>query len=182
MKSCLLILTAVFLNLAAQAQFRKTNKANSLGDHYMINGIIYNYDIASDKETPAAHVQVVVYQNHELYVAFFGGADGSYSFYLPIGYEYEVWFGGSAYVNKKIIIEATQFPEERQPQAVLFDLSLFRNVDGADFSVLNDPYGKIIYDPELDEIRPDEDYSVKPHAELDKAIKKAKKIMKSSKA
>lgn len=163
------------------AQFRKVNKSTSLENHFLISGIIYHYDILSDKEMPAANVQIAIYQDKDLYVAFFGGADGAYSFYLPVGFEYEVMFGGSAFVNKRVRIDATQFPEERKPREVLLDLSLFRNVEGADFSLLEEPYVHIIYDPEADRILPDEAYTIKRKTELDKAIKKAKKILKSAK-
>jgi len=182
MRSFLILLAVVLLNLSATAQLRKSTKSSSLENHYLISGVIYNCDWANDKETPAAYVQIVIYQNKELFVAFFGGADGTYSFYLPIGFEYEVAFGGSAFVNKKILLDAAQFPEERKPRKILFDVSLFRNVEGADFSTLEEPYGKIIYDPELDMIRPDEDYSVKRKLELERALKKARKILKSSKS
>ena len=182
MRLVLIILSVVFLNLPSFGQLRKTNKPTSYENHYLISGVIYNSDLATDKEEPAAFVQVVVYQNKELYVAFFGGEDGSYSFYLPIGSEYEVVFGGSAFVNKKILIDAKQFPEERKPREILFDISLFRNVEGADFSMLDEPYGKIIYDPEMDMIRPDEAFSAKRKLDLDKQIKKAKKLLKASKS
>lgn len=182
MRLFLIILSMVLLNLTSFAQLRKTNKPTSLENHYLISGIIYNYDLITDKETPAANVQIVIYQNKELYVAFFGGEDGAYSFYLPIGFEYEVAFGGSAFVNKKVLVDARQFPEERKPREILFDISLFRNVEGADFTTLNEPYGKIMYDPETDMIRPDEAFSSRKKIELEKELKKAKKLLKSSKS
>ena len=178
----MLILCALFVaTVPSLAQFRKISKSTTHENHYLISGVLYNYDIASGKETPAANVQIVIYQNRELYVAFFGGADGTYSFYLPVGFDYDVSFGGSAYVNKKVHVDATQFPEERKPREVLLDLSLFHHVDGADFSVLEQPFVNIQYDPEADQIRPDEAYTAKRKAELEKALKKARKVLKSSK-
>jgi len=182
MRLFLIILSVLFLNFTSYGQLRKTNKPTSYHNHYLINGVIYKYDLSTDKEEPAPFVQVVVYQNKELFVAFFGGEDGTYSFYLPIGFEYEVVFGGSAFVNKKVLIDAKQFPEERKPRTILFDISLFRNVEGADFSTLDEPYGKIIYDPEMDMIRPDEAFIAARKIELDKALKKAKKVLKASKS
>lgn len=179
----LLLILCVFFAVSPSSfgQFRKINKTTSLENHFLISGVLYNYDIASDKETPAANVQIVIYQNQELYVAFFGGADGAYSFYLPVGFDYDISFGGSAFVNKKVHVDATQFPEERKPREVLLDLSLFYHVDGADFSVLEQPFVNIVYDPEADLIRPDEAYTAKRKTELDKALKKARKVLKSAK-
>jgi hypothetical protein len=175
----LLVLSLVGLNL--EAQFRKVTKSASTENHFHISGVIYNLDFATSNETAASHAQVVVYQNKELYVAFFGGADGLYSFYLPVGFEYEVWFGGSAFVNKRVFIDATQLPEEKKPRDVTLDILLFRVVEGIDFSVLDEPYVRIAYDPESDQMRIDEEYTRKRKIELDRIIKKAKKLLQSAK-
>jgi hypothetical protein len=181
MKFSVLLIIAWLCVLPAEAQFRKVNKTPDTENHFLMNGIIYNYDIVKDQEMPASHVQIVIYQNKELYVAFFGGADGAYSFYLPIGYEYEVWFGGSAYVNKKLAVDATQMPEEKKPRSVVLDVSLFHAVEGVDFSMLNDPYARIFYDPETDAARTDDAFFKKQKVELDRAIKKAKKQLQTVK-
>jgi hypothetical protein len=181
MRSCVIFLCLIFAVGAADAQFRKITKAPSTENHFLISGVIYHYDIVKGNEVPAAHAQIVVYQNKELYVAFFGGADGTYSFYLPVGFEYEVWFGGSAFANKKVLMDATQMPEENKPREVIFDVSLFRSVEGADFSMLNEPYIIMAYDPESDNMRVNEEYMRKQKLELDKCLKKAKKLLQSAK-
>lgn len=181
MRGLILFLCLICTVDAVNAQFRKISKAPSTENHFVISGIVYHFDIAKGSETPAAHTQIVVYQNKELYVAFFGGADGSYSFYLPVGFEYEVWFGGSAFANKKVLIDATQLPEEKKPREVLLDVSLFRAVEGVDFSILNEPYVRMAYNPESDSMRPDDEYTRKRKVELDKSIKKAKKLLQSAK-
>ena len=101
MKTFALSILFVLSGISVEAQFRKIEKTPSTENHFHISGVIYHYDLVKGDELPAAHTQIVIYQNKELYVAFFGGADGLYSFYLPIGFEYEVWFGGSAFANKK---------------------------------------------------------------------------------
>jgi hypothetical protein len=181
MRSFLLFIGLFASVLSADAQFRKITKAPSTENHFLISGVIYHYDIVKGSEMPAAHTQIVVYQNKELYVAFFGGADGTYSFYLPVGFEYEVWFGGSAFANKKLSIDATQLPEEKKPREVSLDVSLFRAVEGVDFTILDEPYMRMAYDPESDNMRIDEEYTRKRKVELDKTLKKAKKLLQSAK-
>jgi hypothetical protein len=181
MRGIVLFLCLVFSVSATEAQFRKITKTPSTENHFLISGLIYHYDIVKGNEVPAAHAQIVVYQNKELYVAFFGGADGTYSFYLPVGFEYEVWFGGSAFANKKVRLDATQLPEEKKPREVALDVSLFRAVEGIDFSILNEPYVRMAYDPESDNMRLDEEYTRKRKVELDKSLKKAKKLLQSAK-
>ncbi len=181
MRCFVFFLVFASFTFSADAQFRKVTKSPSTENHFLISGILYQQDIVKGNEIPAAHAQIVVYQNKELYVAFFGGADGSYSFYLPVGFDYEVWFGGSAFANKKLYIDATQLPEEKKPREVALDVTLFRAVEGVDFSILNEPYVRMSYDPESDNIRLDEEYTRKRKAELDKSLKKAKKVLQSAK-
>lgn len=181
MRGIVFFLLLVSSAFSAGAQFRKINKAPSTENHFLISGVIYHYDIVKGSEVPAAHAQIVVYQNKELYVAFFGGADGAYSFYLPVGFEYEVWFGGSSFANKKLFIDATQLPEEKKPREVTLDVSLFRAVEGVDFSILNEPYVRMAYNAESDAMRLDEEYTRKRKVELDKSLKKAKKLLQSAK-
>jgi hypothetical protein len=100
---------------------------------------------------------------------------------LPVGFEYEVWFGGSAFANKKLLIDATQLPEERKPREVTLDVSLFRAVEGIDFSILTEPYVRMAYNPESDNMFLDEEYTRKRKVELDKSLKKAKKLLQSAK-
>ena len=171
----------VLFHSSAEAQFRKVNKTISTENHFYIHGIIYQYDIDKGTEAPASHAQVVVYQNGELYVAFFAGEDGSYSFFLPIGFEYEVAFGGSAFVNKKLKVDATQLPEEKTPREIGLDFTLFRSVDDVDFAVLNEPFVRMNYDPEADALRIDEAYTRTRKTELDKVLKKAKKQLQLQK-
>jgi hypothetical protein len=157
------------------AQKNKKSKDEVSGDHYLIKGTIYQINPIEGTEEKASNVQVVVYQGTELFVAFFTGETGDYEFYLPIGYIYEVWYGGSAYVNKKVAIDATQFPKERKPRTVPLDMGLFRPIEKVEFPMLNAPFVKIAYDAELDQIAPDMEYTAKKNVELEKAFKKAKK-------
>lgn len=181
MRIFLLTMLIVVSGSMANAQLRKISKSTSLENHFLISGVIYHNDILQSSESPAAHVQIVIYQNKELFVAFFGGADGMYSFYLPVGFEYEVWFGGSSFVNKKLFVDATQLPEEKKPRSLSLDVSLFRAVETVDFSILNEPYVRMSYSPELDQVNIDEEYTRKRKVELDKAIRKAKKLLLSAK-
>jgi hypothetical protein len=181
MRNFVLSILLVLSCASVDAQIRNITKVPSTENHFLLGGVIYHYDIVKGNEVPAAHAQIVVYQNKELYVAFFGGADGLYSFYLPIGFEYEVWFGGSAFANKKLLVDATQLPEEKRPREITLDVSLFRAVEGVDFSILDEPLVRMAYDPEADQVRTDEEYTHNRKVELDKVLKKAKKLMQSAK-
>jgi hypothetical protein len=181
MRLYVISLLLVFSGFAANAQFRKIVKTPPTENHFRISGVIYHYNILNGTEAPAANTQIVIYQNKELYVAFFGGADGLYSFFLPVGFQYEIWFGGSAFENKKLFVDATQLPEEKRPRDVSMDVSLFRAVEGIDFSILDEPFVRMSYDPENDRMKMDDEYTRSRKTELDKQIKKAKKLLQSAK-
>lgn len=169
--SALTLLFICSLNLFAQ----KEKKDDLNGDYFLMKGRVYQVDMLEETEDKASNVQVVVYQEKELYVAFFTNESGAYSFYLPIGHNYEIWFGGAAYVNKKVSIDASQFPKEKKPRTTPLDIGLFRPIDGYDFPMLNEPIVHINYDPELDQIGPDLDAVEGKTAELEKYFKKIKK-------
>jgi hypothetical protein len=175
-----LILFSLFVP-ALSAQKKQKNKGEVSGDHYLIKGTIFQINPLEGTEEKASNVQVVVYQGNELFVAFFTGETGDYEFYLPIGASYEVWYGGSAYVNKKVAIDATQFPKERKPRTVPLDMGLFRPIENVEFPTLNSPFVMIGYDPEFDQIAPDMDYTAKKNMELEKVFKKIKKRKPKSK-
>lgn len=166
----------------ADAQRNKKNQKDEInGDYFLIEGKVYSLNLLDGVEDPATQTQVVIYQGKELYVAFYTDNAGLYSFYLPIGFTYEIWYGGSAFVNKKVWIDATQFPREKKPRKIPLDMGLFRPVEGIEFPVLNDAFVRIGYDPETDQIGPDMAYTEKKKVELDKAIKKAKKVLAKKK-
>ncbi|MFM7232976.1 MAG: hypothetical protein ACKO7B_21890 [Flavobacteriales bacterium] len=182
MRTILFILSACIFCSTAHGQARKADRAANRGNYFFLNGVISDYDIANGKEQVAPFTQVVVYQNNELYVSFFAGEEGAYSFFLPLGYEYEVQYGGAAFVNKKLAIDATQIDEGMTPRNVKLNVSLFRPVNGADFSMLNEPFERLSYDPEIDAVSLDEEYSKKHKAELERSLKKAKKLLQASDA
>ena len=163
------------------AQKKQKNKDEVSGDHYLIKGTIIRINPIEETEEKASNVQVVVYQGPELFVAFFTGETGDYEFYLPIGHNYEVWYGGSAYVNKKVSIDATQFPKERKPRTIPLDIGLFRPIENVEFPTLNIPFVKIAYDLEYDQITPDMEYTTKKNMELEKIFKKLRKRKLKSK-
>lgn len=169
--STLLFICICSLNLFSQ----KGKKDDITGDYFLMKGRVYELNMLEPAESRASNVQVVVYQEKELYVAFFTNESGEYSFYLPIGHNYEVWFGGAAFVNKKVVIEGIPFPKEKKPRTIPLDMGLFRPVDGYDFPMLNEPLAHIKYDPETDQIGPDLDAIAAKSLEIEKYFKKIKK-------
>ena len=145
MRIILFTLIISLLACTSNAQARKADSAGNRGNYLYLNGLISDMDIASGSEKPLPYSQIVIFQNNELYVSFYGGKDGSYSFFLPLGFEYEIRYGNSTFVNKKLALDATQIDEDDKPRNIRMDVVLFKPVEGADFSILNEPYARLIF-------------------------------------
>jgi hypothetical protein len=177
-----LFTTLTFLALISSSVFAQKNKKEEItGDYFQIKGSVYEIDMLNEDESKASNVQVIVYQEKEIYVAFFTDEKGIYNFYLPVGFTYEIWFGGSAFVNKKVEVQGAQIPKEKKPRTVPLDMGLFRPIEGFDFPVLNDPFVLMKYDNEADAVGPDMEYTEQRSAELSKYFKKVEKEMKKKK-
>jgi hypothetical protein len=172
-KLCATLVLVVVCVLSLPAQ--KNKKEEATGDYFLLKGKVLQLDPIEEKEEDAPNVQVVVYQEKEIYVAFYTEPTGVYEFYLPVGHTYEIWYGGSAYVNKKVAIDATQFPKEKKPRTVLMDMGLFRPVEGYDFPMLNAPYVKVAFDVEANEALADLEYTAALSDEISRLFRKIKK-------
>ncbi len=168
-------LLALLFTLSGTSVATAKDKKDITGDYFLLSGKVYEINMLEGAEMDAVSAQVVVYQEDEIYVAFFTKQDGLYEFYLPVGHVYKIWYGGSAFVNKIVQVDARTLPKTKRPADVELDMGLFRPVDGYDFALLNEPYVMFNYDEEMEEMIPDMDYSEKKAIELDKIFKKIKK-------
>lgn len=166
---------APFLNCIAQ----ENTKIG--GDHFLIEGMITRCDFPDNTSEAAPYTQVVIYQDDDLFVTFFADEEGHYTFYLPISKTYTLHFGGSAYINKKIQVDATQLSKERKPRKLTLDVELFREVEGVEFSMLTEYWQLFRYNPETDELTNDLAYHNRKKMELEKLAKKLRKIKSKEK-
>jgi hypothetical protein len=146
------------------------------GDYFLIEGVIMRSDFPNKNSEIAPYTQVVIYQDDDLFVTFFADESGHYSFYLPISKTYTMHFGGSAYINKKIQIDATQLSKERKPRELNLDVELFREVEGVEFPMMAEYWQIIKYNPESDQLMSDNVYHNRKKMELEKLAKKLRKI------
>jgi len=76
------------------------------------------------------------------------GSDGKYSFQLPLGGDYLVTVSKSEMITKKFSISTRGIPPERalEPFGVVdAQISLWKKVEGVDYSALNQPANKYTY-------------------------------------
>ena len=166
------IISLLFLALSLSGYAKKIKPTP---DHFLVTGKIVEMSLngAGDKE--CGNVQIVVYQGDEIFVVFYSDVNGGYEFNLPIGHSYEIWFGGSTFVNKKVYVNARELPPNKFGYEAELDMGLFRPVDNVDFAPLHEPWVKISYDQAYEALAVDLDYTLIRSRELDKVVKKAKK-------
>lgn len=169
------ILSLITLSLLSLGVFAK-NEVNS--ESFIIQGKIFEVDIMNEQDREASNVQVVIYQNKEIYAAFYSNETGSYEFIVPVGFEYEISFGGATYVNKKIYVDARHVPNRKSGYECNLDVGLFKPVTDIEFPTLNEAWVKVRYDAEYHQLVPDYDYTEERAMELDRQIKKARKAKK----
>jgi hypothetical protein len=172
MKNAILFTLLSVLVFCSNAQ---TTRKDLTGDYFHLTGKVYEIDMIAGSEKSAISTQIVVYQEKELFVAFYTEKNGLYEFYLPIGYEYEIWYGGSAFVNKKVIVDSKMVPKSKKPSKLDLDMGLFRPMEGYEFPILNEPYVKVYFDEELAAMVPDLDYVDDRSGQLEKQFRKIRK-------
>ncbi len=103
---------------------------------------------------------------------------------LECQHDYVFTFSKKGYVTKKIFI-STKVPENTAKsgfKSFYFEVTLFRQVDGVDILIFNQPVAKIIYNPEVGDFTYDTDYSSSILAALQKAEKELKQKRKEVKS
>jgi len=144
-------------------------------DSFIIQGRVFEVDIVSGEDKPASEVQMVIYQDKDIYVAFYTQKNGDYEFQLPLGHEYEIWFGGSAFVNKKVYVDSRNVNPVKGQHEISLDMRLFRPMENYTFDVLDRPFVKFAWDSEYGQFLADLEYTEGLSKELEKIFRKVRK-------
>ncbi len=169
MMRSILLLCAFMMPFLAQA------KKDQATDLFVVQGRIFEIDILSEEDMPASEVQVVIYQDKDIYVAFYTRKNGDYEFQLPLGHEYEIWFGGSTFVNKKVYVDSRNVKSGKGQHEIALDMGLFRPMDNYTFELLDKPIVQFVWDTEFEQFLPDLEYTEGVYRELEKIFRKIRK-------
>jgi len=144
--------------------------------HFLIYGEIIEMDPVAAQERDAGGTQVIVYQDDEIYVTFNADEKGGYKFNLPVNHNYSVVYGGDAFVNKEILIDAHKLPNKKYGQNVQLDLGLLKKFEGVDYSFLNAPVALISYDELVGKFSYDEKHYKKQSKAMYRCMKQILKM------
>ncbi len=171
-----LIVMLLSLCLVVSSALAQSTKKSSDADYFLLKGNVYEIDHIEETEGKAKDTQVVIFQDDEIYVAFnTSRSGGAYEFYLPINYNYNIFYGGDSYVNKVINVDSRQFPSEKKPRTIKMNVGVFKGVEGYSFEMMKEPFVMVKYNPETDVIEPDLKHTEEKTAQIEKYFKKIKK-------
>jgi hypothetical protein len=161
---------------AMAAAIIKTALQPATPQHFLIHGSTVEQVYNSENVENAPQVQVIVHRDdEEYYCAFKTDERGEYEFNLPLGHRYEIVYGGSAFVNKKVVIDATQTPQAKKGHIVKMNMSLFKPMKDIDYSVLEKPLAEFKYDKSSKSLAPDLIQLEDMLYEIDKVYRKSEK-------
>ena len=143
--------------------------------HLILYGNIVEMLYGSENEANAPFTRVIIYRDNEIYCAFKSNDKGEYVFNLPLGYEYELDFGGDDFVNKKVVIDATNINGKRAKREVAMDVSLFRPVESVDYTDMQKPIVRWYFDKGHKEMIPDLEIVDSMWRTVEKLYKKSEK-------
>lgn len=102
--------------------------------------------------------------------------EAKFSLSLKLNCDYIISFNKPGYVTKKIQV-TTNIPADRALQGLYpfpFDVYLFKQYDGVNIIVFNQPVGKISYNRDMDEFDYDTDYTKQIQSQIQEAEEQTK--------
>ncbi|MCB0792769.1 MAG: hypothetical protein KDB97_13445, partial [Flavobacteriales bacterium] len=138
-------------------------------DNVYVYGTVKDY--SSGKKLDG--VNVVVYKNGAKLTEVVTNASGKYEFNLDYGADYKIMYGKSGLVGKNIQIDTRNIPEEERVggHGMNIEMTLFSELPGIDFAVLDKPIGKAKFDPSTKEVTWDLDYTEQIRNEIARLMK-----------
>jgi hypothetical protein len=112
------------------------------------------------------------------------GSDGKYNFQLPLGGDYLVSVTKPGLINKKFSITTRGIPPDRAQEAfgaIDAQVTLWKKVDGVDYTALNQPANKYAYSPDRQNFDYDKAYLEQMLALIDNIREQEKALEKKNK-
>jgi len=155
-KSCLLqIITLAFfiaesINANAQIDLPNGNFAKSI---ITISGRV------NEEGHELQNANVLLLKNNIPFAEITTDEIGGFSFTLNTDNQYMLVFSKLGYVSKKILVNTENVPINTSVLRSGIDVELFREIDGVDFSILNQPIGEFFYSTDKKNIDYDKNYT-----------------------
>lgn len=162
-------LLLVCLSFFAQTTYQLPVQGQISGDYGVLSG-----------------VKIEVFQGSALMKTYVTDAGGNYSFDLPLNSEYMIVVSKEGMASKKFSVSTRGVPAERATNKFSIidaDIGLYEKIEGVDYSVLNQPLNKYVYNPAIENFEFDKAYLQQMlgsleqlKAQIEAAIKKKKEL------
>ncbi len=116
-----------------------------------------------------ANATINLYENNTKINSITSNANGDFTFNLNFDKVYMIEVSATNYVSKKVLVD-TKVPDKELIYKYTFTVDLFVQVDGVDYSILNKPVTKIVYNDEADAFDYDLPYTESMRKEIDKIV------------
>lgn len=138
-------------------------------DNVYVYGTVKDY--VSSKKLDG--ITVTVFKNGGKLAEVVTNASGKYEFNLDYGSDYKLVYSKAGMVSKNISIDTKNIPEEERVggHGMNVEMTLFAELPGIDFSVLQQPIGKAKFDPTTKEVTWDLQYTEQVRAEIQRLMK-----------
>ncbi|MBK6542711.1 MAG: hypothetical protein IPG10_15810 [Flavobacteriales bacterium] len=156
-----ILLCALFIGLACGLSAQV--------DNVYVYGTVKDYTSAKKLDG----VAVAVYKNGAKLTEVVTNASGKYEFNLDYGADYKIMYVKTGIVSKNITIDTRNIPEEERVggHGMNIEMTLFSELPGIDFSVLQQPIGKAKFDPTSSEVTWDLQYTEQIRSEIARLMK-----------
>ena len=133
-----IVVLSIFFAVAIGAPLAQTDAI------LQVSGTIKDED--SGRKLPGC--EIVIFQDGVEFTRLEGDKNAGYSIELPIRYSYTFQYERDGFVSKKVVLDVSEIPEGEAVGGFGFDLdmSLFKNIEGFDISILDTPIGMGMFD------------------------------------
>ena len=133
-----IVVLSIFFAVAIGASLAQTDAI------LQVSGTIKDED--SGRKLPGC--EIVIFQDGVEFTRLEGDKNAGYSIELPIRYSYTFQYERDGFVSKKVVLDVSEIPEGEAVGGFGFDLdmSLFKNIEGFDISILDTPIGMGMFD------------------------------------
>jgi len=135
---------------------------------FLISSLSYSQDftlimemVITDDGKVMSGANVNVFRDGQFVEKVTSDSKGRVDVALKPGGNYEIAIGGNFYIKKKLEVNTNNVPAEDLNGEVYFpaEVDIFKKIDGMDYSILENPIGKIKYNPEIAAFDVDMEYT-----------------------
>ena len=157
-----IVFLSIFFAVAIGASLAQTDAI------LQVSGTIKDED--SGRKLPGC--EIVIFQDGVEFTRLDGDKNAGYSIELPIRYSYTFQYERDGFVSKKVVLDVSEIPEGEAVGGFGFDLdmTLFKNIEGFDISILDTPIGMGMYDINSGKFKFDLDHTDRMKLRIDNEL------------